>query len=110
MKDMFITGGFNCYPAEIERILSAHPAIAQVAVIGTPDERMGEVGKAFIVLRSGAEANAEEIRQWCRANMANYKVPRLFAFIDALPVNPAGKVQKFLLAAMPSEEGLRHVG
>lgn len=110
MKDMFITGGFNCYPAEIERILSAHPAIAQVAVIGTPDERMGEIGKAFIVLRSGAEANAEEIRQWCRANMANYKVPRAFAFIDALPVNPAGKVQKFLLAAMPSEEGLRHVG
>jgi acyl-CoA synthetase (AMP-forming)/AMP-acid ligase II len=110
MKDMFITGGFNCYPAEIERILSAHPAIAQVAVIGTPDERMGEIGKAFIVLRAGAEANAEEIRQWCRANMANYKVPRAFAFIDALPVNPAGKVQKFLLAAMLSDEGLRHVG
>jgi acyl-CoA synthetase (AMP-forming)/AMP-acid ligase II len=110
MKDMFITGGFNCYPAEIERILSAHPAIAQVAVIGAPDERLGEVGKAFIVLRAGAEANAEEIRLWCRANMANYKTPRLFEFIDALPVNPAGKVQKFLLAAAPSAEGPRHVG
>ncbi|MDB5421212.1 MAG: acyl-CoA synthetase [Brevundimonas sp.] len=110
MKDMFITGGFNCYPAEIERILSAHPAVAQVAVIGTPDERLGEIGKAFIVLRGGAEGDTDEILKWCRTNMANYKVPRAFEFIDALPVNPAGKVQKFLLAAVATDEGLRHVG
>ncbi|MDI1328516.1 MAG: FadD3 family acyl-CoA ligase [Brevundimonas sp.] len=108
MKDMYISGGFNCYPAEIERILSAHPAIAQVAVIGTPDERLGEIGKAFIVLRAGAEATAEEICQWCRANMANYKAPRAFELVEALPVNAAGKVQKFLLAAMAGNEGARH--
>jgi len=110
MKDMYISGGFNCYPAEIERIMAAHPAIAQVAVIGVPDERLGEIGKAFVVLRKGSAANADELRQWCRANMANYKTPRAFEFIDALPLNPAGKVQKFLLDATPTQEGLRHVG
>ncbi|MEN5144846.1 FadD3 family acyl-CoA ligase [Brevundimonas diminuta] len=110
MKDMFISGGFNCYPAEIERILSAHPAIAQVAVVGTPDERLGEIGKAYIVLRPSAKTDADEIRQWCRSNMANYKVPRAFAFLDALPVNPAGKVQKFLLSDASRAEALQHAG
>lgn len=115
MKDMYISGGFNCYPAEIERIMAAHPAIAQVAVIGTPDERLGESGKAFIVLRKDASVSAEEMRLWCRANMANYKTPRAFEFLDALPLNPAGKVQKFLLegavakADAPVQEA-RHVG
>ncbi len=110
MKDMFITGGFNCYPAEIERILMAHPAIAQVAVVGVPDERMGEIGKAFVVLRAGTSANAEEIRQWARANMANYKVPRSIEIVQALPLNPAGKVQKFLLIEGSSTNGLRNAG
>lgn len=115
MKDMYISGGFNCYPAEIERIMASHPAIAQVAVIGIPDERLGESGKAFIVLRAGARANADEIRQWCRANMANYKTPRAFQFLDALPLNPAGKVQKFLLEdAVAAADGpageVRNVG
>lgn len=110
MKDMFITGGFNCYPAEIERILMAHPAIAQVAVVGIPDERMGEIGKAFVVLRAGISANAEEIRQWSRANMANYKVPRAIEILDALPLNPAGKVQKFLLVEGSNTNGLRNAG
>ena len=109
MKDMFISGGFNCYPAEIERILSAHPAVAQVAVIGIPDERLGEIGKAFIVRRVGDATSEVEILAWCRANMANYKTPRALAFIEALPLNPAGKVQKFLLARTPAE-GLLHAG
>jgi HIP---CoA ligase len=96
-KDMFIVGGFNCYPAEIEKILSAHPAIAQVAVIGVPDARLGEVGKAFVVLRAAQHADSASIIDWSRANMANYKVPRFVEIVASLPMNAAGKVQKFAL-------------
>jgi HIP---CoA ligase len=91
-KDMYISGGFNCYPAEIESLLAAHPAIQTAAVIGIPDERLGEVGKAFIVLRQGAQADAGEIVAWARNAMANYKVPRQIVFVDALPRNAGGKV------------------
>ncbi len=94
LKDMYITGGFNCYPAEIERLMSAHPAIGQIAVIGVPDERMGEVGKAFVVLRPGAVATAEELIAWARENIANFKVPRFIEFRDALPTSAQGKVLK----------------
>ncbi len=97
VKDLYICGGFNCYPAEIERMMAAHPAIGQVAVIGVPDERMGEVGKAFIVPRSDAEINEKEIINWCREQMANYKAPRSIQVIDALPMNASGKVMKFKL-------------
>lgn len=97
LKDMYISGGFNVYPAEIERTMAAHPAIAQVAIIGIPDERMGEVGKACVVLRDGHSLNETELTAWCRDNMANYKVPRRFAFMPALPLNPSGKVMKFKL-------------
>ncbi|WP_374524004.1 FadD3 family acyl-CoA ligase [Sphingopyxis sp.] len=96
-KDIFIVGGFNAYPAEIEGLLAAHPAVLQSAVIGVPDERLGEVPMAFVVLRPGAAASAEEIIAWCRDNMANYKVPRRVEILDALPMNAAGKVQKFLI-------------
>jgi acyl-CoA synthetase (AMP-forming)/AMP-acid ligase II len=96
-KDMFIVGGFNCYPAEIEKILSEHPAIAQSAVIGVPDERLGEVGKAYVVLRPNANAEPTEIIAWSRQNMANYKVPRHVEIVTVLPTNAAGKVQKFAL-------------
>ena len=94
LKDMYISGGFNCYPAEIERLMAAHPAIAQIAVVGIPDGRLGEVGCAFVVLRSDASASEADIVAWCRANLANYKVPRRVVLVDALPVNAAGKVQK----------------
>jgi acyl-CoA synthetase (AMP-forming)/AMP-acid ligase II len=97
LKDMYIAGGFNCYPAEIERMMAAHPAIAQVAVIGWPDERLGEVGKAFVVLRTGATLDERALIAWCRDNMANYKVPRFVEFAAALPLNASGKVMKFLL-------------
>lgn len=97
MKDMFINGGFNCYPAEIESILYAHPDVGQAAVIGIPDERMGEVGMAFVVPRPGATPTPESIIAWSREHMANYKVPRRVAIVDALPLNASGKVQKFLL-------------
>ncbi len=95
-KDMFIVGGFNAYPAEIENLLLSHPAIAQVAVIGVPDERMGEVGCAFVVPRGG-EVSADEIISWCRDNMANYKAPRFVQIVDALPLNASGKVVKPVL-------------
>jgi acyl-CoA synthetase (AMP-forming)/AMP-acid ligase II len=97
MKDVFIVGGFNCYPAEIEKLLCEHAAIAQVAVIGVPDERLGEVGKAFVVLRPGAQTSPEALLAWARENMANYKVPRSMQIVAQLPVNAAGKVQKFAL-------------
>jgi acyl-CoA synthetase (AMP-forming)/AMP-acid ligase II len=96
-KDMFIVGGFNAYPAEIENILLAHPAVAQVAVVGMPDERLGEVGCAFVVPRAGAALDPEELIVWARERMANYKVPRRVVVVDALPVNASGKVLKFEL-------------
>ncbi len=96
-KDMFIVGGFNCYPAEIENLILANEEIAQAAVIGVPDERLGEVGMAFVVLTPGATLTADVIHQWCRDNMANYKVPRHVELVDALPMNAIGKVTKFVL-------------
>lgn len=97
LKDMYISGGFNVYPAEVERLLANHPAIAMAAVVGIPDERLGEVGKAFVVLRPGAKTNEGEFIAWARTNMANYKVPRSFALVDDLPRNAAGKVLKVQL-------------
>jgi len=97
IKDMFIVGGFNCYPAEIENLLCSLGGVAQAAVIGVPDERMGEVAKAFIVRRAGSTLSEPEVIDWCRRNMANYKVPRSVAFVDALPLNAAGKVLKTAL-------------
>jgi len=97
-KDMFISGGFNVYPAEVEKLLAAHPAIGMAAVIGVPDERMGEVGKAFVVLRPDAQADPAGLLGWARENMANYKVPRHIAIVDDLPRNAAGKVSKIDLA------------
>lgn len=96
-KDMYISGGFNCYPAEVEKLLAAHPAIAMAAVTGMPDERLGEVGKAWIVLRPGAALSEAELIAWSRENMANYKVPRSVAFRDDLPRNAAGKIAKLEL-------------
>jgi acyl-CoA synthetase (AMP-forming)/AMP-acid ligase II len=96
-KDMFILGGFNCYPAEIEGLLFENPEVAQAAVIGIPDERMGEVGMAFVVPRPGTRPTPEGIIAWAREHMANYKVPRRVEIVDGLPMNAAGKVQKFVL-------------
>jgi len=98
-KDMFIVGGFNAYPAEIENLMLAHPMITQVSVIGVPDERMGEVGCAFVVTRPDGPS-PEEIIAWCRDNMANYKAPRYVEVVDALPLNAAGKVLKPVLREM----------
>jgi acyl-CoA synthetase (AMP-forming)/AMP-acid ligase II len=98
-KDMFIVGGFNAYPAEIEGFLLEHRAVAQAAVIGVPDERLGQVGKAFVVAKtpadgSGAALTAEGLIAWCRDRMAGFKVPRYVEFLDELPLNATGKVMK----------------
>ena len=102
LKDMFIVGGFNAYPAEIENFLLRHPDVRQAAVIGIPDERLGEVGMAFVVTGSGAGSPAEII-EWCRAQMANYKVPRVVEVVPELPVNATGKVMKDALRKRAAE-------
>ncbi|MET7478642.1 FadD3 family acyl-CoA ligase [Streptomyces sp. NPDC005648] len=94
IKDMFIVGGFNAYPAEIEQLLGLHPEVADVAVIGTPDPRLGEVGRAYVVRRPGAVLTADDLIAWSRREMANYKVPRAVEFVAELPRNASGKVVK----------------
>ncbi|WP_275539766.1 FadD3 family acyl-CoA ligase [Streptomyces hyaluromycini] len=99
LKDMFIVGGFNAYPAEIEQLLGLHPDVADVAVIGVPDARLGEVGRAFVVRRQGAVLTADDLIAWARREMANYKVPRTVEFVAELPRNASGKVVKGELRA-----------
>jgi HIP---CoA ligase len=93
-KDMFIVGGFNAYPAEIENALLRHPDIRQAAVIGIPDERLGEVGMAFVVVSPGSATTGPDVITWSREQMANYKVPRVVELIEELPTNATGKVEK----------------
>ncbi|MFE0581713.1 MULTISPECIES: FadD3 family acyl-CoA ligase [unclassified Streptomyces] len=101
IKDMFIVGGFNAYPAEIEQLLGLHPDIADVAVVGVPDPRLGEVGKAYAVRRPGSTLTADDLIAWSRREMANYKVPRAVEFVTELPRNAGGKVLKRELRARP---------
>jgi acyl-CoA synthetase (AMP-forming)/AMP-acid ligase II len=101
-KDMFIVGGFNAYPAEIEQMINRHPAVGAVAVVGVPDARLGEVAKAFVVPRAGATVDPDELVAWCRDEMANYKVPRSVEVVDALPLNASGKVLKYELRNRPA--------
>ncbi len=96
-KDMFIVGGFNAYPAEIERLLLAHPDVAQAAVVGVPDERMGEVGFAFVIPTHGTTPDPAQIVAWSREQMANFKAPRHVTVVDELPLNASGKVLKYEL-------------
>ncbi len=104
VKDMVISGGENVYPAEIEDVLHAHPAVAEAAVIGVPDERWGEICVAFVVLRSGAEAGEDELLDWCRARLARYKVPKSVRFTDTLPRSAMNKVLKDDLRALVAPE------
>ena len=103
-KDMFIVGGFNAYPAEIENIMLAHPQIGQVAVIGMPDERLGEVAVATVVPAPGTDPTEADVIAWCRDQMANYKVPRRVRFTDVLPLNASGKVLKYVLREQAAAE------
>jgi acyl-CoA synthetase (AMP-forming)/AMP-acid ligase II len=97
LKDMYVSGGFNVYPAEVERALSAMPGIHEAAVIGVADERMGEVGKAFLRTDSDGQPSEKDVLARCRTVMANYKIPRYVEFRDELPHNASGKVLKRLL-------------
>ncbi len=97
LKDMFIVGGFNAYPAEIEALLGAHPAIAQAAVVGVPDERMGEVAHALVVPAAGVELDGADVVAWAKDNMANYKAPRTVEVLTELPLNASGKVLRYEL-------------
>ena len=101
IKDVYMNGGFNVYPAEVERVLREHPAVFDAAVVGVPDARMGEVGSAFVQTVtdwSGDEsALVDELGEWCRDRLANFKRPRSFSILPTLPRTPSGKVQKFKL-------------
>ncbi len=100
LKDMYTSGGFNVYPAEIENELARLDAVADSAVIGVPDERLGEVGRAFIVVRPGHDLTEEEVMSFCREHLANFKNPRSVRFVDVLPRNASGKVLKNELRAL----------
>jgi fatty-acyl-CoA synthase len=95
IKDMVITGGENVYPAEVESVLYTHPAVADIAVIGLPDERWGEAVTAVAVLHEGAGLTLEELREFAADSLARYKLPSRLEIVDILPRNPAGKVLKF---------------
>ncbi|MBN4016392.1 long-chain-fatty-acid--CoA ligase [Rhodospirillaceae bacterium AH-315-P19] len=104
-KDMILTGGFNIYPAELERVISAHPAVAMVAVGGQPDATKGEIAKAYIVLRDGVQIDADAIRAYCREHMAAYKVPKRVQFVDDFPKTSTGKIMRRKLKTLdPPEE------
>lgn len=106
LKDMFIVGGFNAYPAEIEQLLGLHPDVTEVAVIGVPYARLGEVGKAYVVRRPGAVLTRDDLIAWSRREMANYKVPRAVEFVRELPRNASGKVVKGELRGRAGPAGL----
>ncbi len=97
LKEMFISGGTNVYPTEVENFLYTFPKVKQAAVIGVPDDRMGEVGFAFIVLKEGRTSSEEEVRAFCKERIANYKVPRYVKFVDEIPMAGVGKIQKYKL-------------
>jgi fatty-acyl-CoA synthase len=102
-RDMFISGGENVYPAQVEAVYAEHPAVREIAVIGVPDPEWGEVGRAFVVLRPGRELEPDALAAWGRERLAAFKVPRSFVAVDALPRTVTGKVQKHRLAeAEPS--------
>jgi fatty-acyl-CoA synthase len=107
IKDMVIRGGENIYPREIEEFLYTHPKVADVQVVGLPDPRMGEELCAWVRLQPGESAEEEEIRAYCRGQIAHYKIPRYVRFVDEFPMTVTGKVQKFhIRQAMIEELGL----
>jgi fatty-acyl-CoA synthase len=104
LKDMVIRGGENIYPREIEEFFFTHPAVEQAAVVGVPDQKYGEELCAWIKLKSGHQATVEEIRNFCRAKLAHYKVPKYVKFVDSFPQTVTGKIQKFKIRDLMKEE------
>ena len=109
IKDMIISGGENIYPAELESVLAAHPALADVAVIGVPDDQWGETVKAIVVLKPGAALTGEELIEWARSRLGGYKRPKSVDFTDSIPRNPSGKILKRELRAPYWEGATRQV-
>jgi acyl-CoA synthetase (AMP-forming)/AMP-acid ligase II len=99
IKDVVVVGGFNVYPAEVEQLITRHPAVSEAAVIGAPDDRLGEVCVAYVIPRRGAEIDPADIIEFCRDRLANFKVPRAVLTVAELPRNAAGKVLKYVLRA-----------
>ena len=97
IKDMVIRGGENIYPREIEEFLYTHPAVADVQVIGVPDPKYGEELMAWVKLRPGTTADEQELREFCRGQIAHFKIPRYVRFVDEFPMTVTGKVQKFVM-------------
>ena len=108
VKEMYLVGGENTYPVEIENFLSSHPKIKQIYVVGVPDQRLGEVGMAFIELKKGESSTEEEIIQYCKGKIANYKIPRYVEFVNEFPMTASGKTQKFKLQEIGTQA--RHLG
>jgi len=104
IKDMIIRGGENIYPKEIEEFIYTHPSVSDVQVVGVPSRQYGEEIMAYIILKKGAAATGEEIKEYVKANMARHKVPKYVSFIDALPMTASGKIQKYKLREMAVEE------
>jgi fatty-acyl-CoA synthase len=104
IKDMVIRGGENIYPREIEEFLFTHPAIEQAAVVGVPDDKYGEELCAWIKLKSGATVSGDEVRAFCKANLAHYKVPKYVKFVESFPQTVTGKIQKFKIREQMSAE------
>jgi acyl-CoA synthetase (AMP-forming)/AMP-acid ligase II len=105
LKDMFIVGGFNVYPAEVEQLIARHPQVSEAAAVGVPDDRLGEICRAYVIPRPGAEIDPQEIVAFCRERLANFKVPREVLIVAELPRNAAGKVLKYVLRAQADPAG-----
>lgn len=103
LKDLFIVGGFNVSPAEVEQVMARHPAIREVAVVGVADSRLGEVARAYVITAHGQATSEEQLIEWCRERLANFKVPRSITFVAALPRNASGKVLRRELRAQAGE-------
>jgi fatty-acyl-CoA synthase len=104
IKDMIIRGGENVYPREIEEFLYTHPKISDVQVIGVPDEKYGEEIMAWVKVKAGAQVTPEELQEFCKGQIAHYKVPRYFKFVDEFPMTVTGKIQKFQMRQQSTEE------
>lgn len=104
IKDMVIRGGENIYPREIEEFLFQHPSVEQSAVVGVPDKKYGEELAAWIKLKAGQSCTEDDIRAFCRASLAHYKVPRYVRFVDAFPQTVTGKIQKFKIRELMIDE------
>jgi fatty-acyl-CoA synthase len=104
IKDMVIRGGENIYPREIEEFLYTHPQIADVQVVGVPDERFGEELMAWVIPRPGVTLTEDDVKDFCRGQIAHFKVPRYVKFVDSFPMTVTGKVQKFKMRELAVEE------